>query len=381
LLFEVPQKEQASMKRATKRSAPLKDNASYLTRRSVLAGAAALPLLGTRSKMAQAATSLNAVWWGGPWIEAIKATTAKQNDVSVKWQLHSGGAAAVLPKIKSAWPVYQYDVVGSLTTVYPALVKEGWCEPLTFDEIPNMRDIPERLFVRGSDNQIINAPMTLTGKFWGYRKDTSPIQLENLDQLLSPRLRGQICWWSPTYGGNLHLLSLALHRGGNEHNLEPGWQFLKEIAKAGNIGRVANTESDFINSVTTGETSVSIANLSNWQAVARNHACEFLSRDAKPGLKTFIYSEGCVILKNSPNKAAAKRYLNFLLSHENDEDYCKGVGQAPANLKSKAGDIAKPVFYTEEEAEKFTYSANFEILSAGLDAMTKRFETEIAPLF
>jgi putative spermidine/putrescine transport system substrate-binding protein len=143
---------------------------------------------------------------------------------------------------------------------------------------------------------------------------------------------------------------------------------------------VANTESDFINSVTTGETSVSIANLSNWQAVAKNHACEFLSRDAKPGLKTFIYSEGCVILKNSPNKDAAKRYVNFLLSPENDEDYCKGVGQAPANLKSKAGEIAKPVFYTAEEADKFTYSANFEVLSAGLDAMTKRFETEIAPL-
>jgi putative spermidine/putrescine transport system substrate-binding protein len=367
-------------KRSANRSVTPKDGAGYLTRRNVLAGGAAMTLLGARSGVAQAATSLTVVWWGGPWIEAIKAVTAKQNDIDAQWQLHAGGAAAILPKIKSAWPTYQYDIVSSLTTVYPALIKEGWCEPLTLDEIPNMRDVSERLFARNSNNQIINMPMTLTGKFWGYRKDTSPIKLENLDQLLSPRLKGQICWWSPVYGGNLHLLSLALHRGGNEQNLEPGWQFLKEIAKVGNIGRVANTESDFINSVTTGETSVSIANLSNWQAVAKNHPCEFLSRDANPGLKTFIYSEGCVLLKNSPNKAAAKRFMNFLLSPENDEAYCNGVGQAPVNYKSKAGDIAKPVFYTKDDAQKFTYVANFEVMSAGLDAMTKRFETEIAPL-
>jgi putative spermidine/putrescine transport system substrate-binding protein len=353
---------------------------NHPTRRTVLAGAAAVSALSTPLRFANAATSLNAVWWGGPWIESIKEVTAKQTDVTVNWQLHAGGSAAVLPKIKSAWPNYQYDVVGSFTPVYPALIKEGWCEPLTMEEMPNLRDVPDQLIFRNSDKQIMNAPMTLTGKFWGYRKDISPIQLEDLDQLLSPRLKGQICWWTPTYGGNLHLVSLALHRGGSEKNLEPGWQFLKEIAKAGNIGRVANTESDFINSITTGETSVSISNLSNWQNIAKTHPCAFLSRESKPGLKTFVYSEGCVILKNSPHKAEAKRFVNFLLSPENDESYCMKVGQAPVNRKSKAGDIVKPIAYTPDEIAKLTYSADFELLSTQLDAMQKRFETEIAPL-
>jgi putative spermidine/putrescine transport system substrate-binding protein len=350
------------------------------TRRSVVQGAAALAASGLTFPAAHAATALNAVWWGGPWIEAIKAVTAKQNEVEVNWQLHAGGSAAVLPKIKSAWPSYQYDIVSSFTPVYPALIKEGWCEPLTVQEIPNLKEVPDVLIFRNAQNEIMNAPMTLTGKFWGYRKDTSPIQLENLDQLLSPKLKGQICWWAPTYGGNLHLVSLALHKGGSEKNLEPGWQFLKEIAKAGNIGRVANTESDFINSVTTGETSVSIANLSNWQTIVKTHPCAFLSRESKPGLQTFIYSEGCVILKNSPNKAAAKRFLNFLLSAENDEEYCKRVGQAPVNRNAKPGDIVKPIAYTTDEVAKLTYSADFQLLSSQLDAMQKRFETEIAPL-
>ncbi len=355
-------------------------SSDLLSRRNVLVGAAALTAFGTPLRHALAATELNGVWWGGPWIEGIKAITAKQSDVTVNWQLHAGGSAAVLPKIKSAWPNYQYDIVSSFTPVYPALIKEGWVEPLTFEEVPNLRDVPDLLLFRDSNKQIMNAPMTLTGKFWGYRNDTSPIKLENLDQLLSPKLKGQICWWTPTYGGNLHLVSLALHRGGSEQNLEPGWQFLKEIAKTGNIGRVANTESDFINSMTTGETSVSISNLSNWIKIAKSHPCTFLSREEKPGMKTFIYSEGAVILKNSPHKTEAKKFLNFLLSPENDEAYCKEVGQAPVNSKSKAGDAVKPVAYTPEEAKKFTYTADFELLSKELDAMQKRFETEIAPL-
>jgi putative spermidine/putrescine transport system substrate-binding protein len=351
-----------------------------LSRRSMLAGAAAFSAFGTTLRHAFAATQLNGVWWGGAWVEGIKAITAKQNEVTVNWQLHAGGSAAVLPKIKSAWPNYQYDVVGSFTPVYPALIKEGWCEPLTMDEMPNLRDVPDVLLFRNSNKEIMNAPMTLTGKFWGYRKDICPIKLEDLEQLLSPRLKGQICWWTPTYGGNLHLVALAVARGGSEQNLEPGWQFLKEIAKAGNIGRVANTESDFVNSITTGETSVSISNLSNWQTIAKSYPCEFLSRETKPGMKTFIYSEGCVILKNSPHKAEAKRFVNFLLSPENDEAYCMQVAQAPVNRKSKAGDLVKPVAYTPEETSKFTYSANFELLSTQLDAMQKRYETEIAPL-
>lgn len=356
---------------------------SLLTRRHVLkgaAGATALSAFGSSLNKAHAATQLNAVWWGGPWVEGIKAITAKQSEVEVNWQLHAGGSAAVLPKIKSSWPNYSYDVVGSFTPVYPALIKEGWLEPLTVEEIPNLRDVPDVLIFRDSKKQIMNAPMTLTGKFWGYRKDTCPIKLENLDQLLDKRLKGQICWWSPTYGGNLHLVSLALWRGGSEDNLEPGWEFLKEIAKAGNIGRVANTESDYINSITTGETSLSISNLSNWTTIGKTNACELLSRESRPGMKTFVYSEGAVILKNSPHKAEAKRFLNFLLSAQNDEEYCARVGQAPVNFKSKPSEAVKPVAYTPEETAKYAYAANFDLLSNKLSEMQARYEREIAPL-
>jgi putative spermidine/putrescine transport system substrate-binding protein len=73
------------------------------TRRELLAGGAA-GILASQIGFARAATELNGVWWGGPWIEAIKGVAEKQSDVSINWQLHSGGSAAVIPKIQSAWP-------------------------------------------------------------------------------------------------------------------------------------------------------------------------------------------------------------------------------------------------------------------------------------
>src|SRR5438876_415263 len=85
------------------------------TRRTVLTGAAALAASNLPFRSAKAATELNAVWWGGPWIEGIKAITAKQNDVTVDWQLHAGGSAGVLPAINSAWPSYHAEAAGQFT--------------------------------------------------------------------------------------------------------------------------------------------------------------------------------------------------------------------------------------------------------------------------
>ena len=47
-------------------------------------------------------------------------------------------------------------------------------------------------------------------------------------------------------------------RGGSEKNMEPGWKLMKDLAKSGNIGRVAVTDVDFTNSFTSGETSVGL---------------------------------------------------------------------------------------------------------------------------
>ena len=65
-------------------------------------------------------------------------------------------------------------------------------------------------------------------------------------------------WPNPTLNTNLQVVALSKALGGDEYNMEPGWEFLAEMAKVGNIGRVSANTSDVITSLETGETSVTL---------------------------------------------------------------------------------------------------------------------------
>lgn len=351
---------------------------STMTRRDLLAGTAAVGGLAALPISARAAVQLTAIDWGGPLIEATKKITAKWTEAEFTWDLHSGGAGTVLPKIKAAWPNPKYDIVACWNPIYVTMINEDWLEPLTVAEIPNLADVPTDYLFKDKSGATVTVPRSLAGMFWGYRTDTAPVKVERIEQLFDPKLKGQICWPGPNINSNLQLLSLALSAGGNEQNMEPGWELLKKLAKSGNIGRVAHTETDFINSMTTGETSVAFWNMSPWKVVAKDFPVKVLTRTE--GFKAFIYQDGWVILKSSPNKKAAKDYLNFFISPENNEAFNQMLGQGPTNRKAKASGFAENISYTPDELGKFGYFPNFTVLAGQLNDSVKRFETEIVPL-
>ena len=85
------------------------------TRRSVLTGAAAgaLATLPGLRIAHSAPSTLDAITWGGPFINATKDASAGFSGADITWDLHSGGAGTVLSKIKAAWPEPRYDLVAA----------------------------------------------------------------------------------------------------------------------------------------------------------------------------------------------------------------------------------------------------------------------------
>src|SRR5262245_9774084 len=80
-----------------------------VSRREFLKSAASAAAIGTGVSLAgvvgaRAAETITAVEWGGHYADEIKKIAAKQSDVEINWQLHAGGAMAILPKIKAGWP-------------------------------------------------------------------------------------------------------------------------------------------------------------------------------------------------------------------------------------------------------------------------------------
>ena len=97
--------------------------------------------------------------------------------------------------------------------------------------------------------------------------------------------------------------------------------------------------------------------------MAENFPCELLILDKHeaPGLQMGLINEGYMIPKASRNKAETKRYLNWFINPENNEEYNKAIGAVPVNLKSKPAEFAQRFsFKTKEDRERFTRKFAFE---------------------
>lgn len=354
-----------------------------LSRRDFLklsaASGVSITSFGLLSKRAFAKESIVSVDWGPPYIDFTKKAGAKWNKANIIWELHSGGAASILPKIKSSWPNTPYDIITAWDPVFKQMGKEGWAEKITVSDVPNLADVPEGLITKDEQGNWISVPRSAAGSFFAYRPDICPIEITKVEDLLNPRLRGQICWPSPVMTSSMQVVGLALARDGDEYNIDPGWKFLKEIAKTGNIGRVFLTTSDAINSLTSGETSVTFADQGSLGSVANKVPLKYLTKTHET-LKTFLYTEGYAILACSKKKKLAFDFANFIISPKINEELNKFVVEAPVNLKSSAHPSVNHLQFNNEELKKYAYLPDYDYVSKQMDKWVKRFEVEVTPL-
>jgi len=226
----------------------------------------------------------------------------------------------------------------------------------------------------------MSVPLSTAGAFWGYRTDLVDKPIESIEQLLEPRFKGKLCVPFPVNLTGLLMLTLAMQRGGNERNIEPGWQFLKELAERGQIGRVINNNSEFINAMSSGETSVAFFNIGAWTQVRKQFPVKMLNK--LKDNKGFLFNEGFAVIKqDDPKKvAAAKRLANHFATPEINEQYNWPLGEGPTNPKSKASPDIADVFYTPAELPQYAYIADFDYMSTQVNDWAKRWEQEIAPL-
>lgn len=355
-----------------------------VSRRKFLKDAASATAIGALGPLvigrAYAADTITATEWGGSYIEQIQKLAAKQSDIQVNWQLYSGGAALILPKIKAAWPNPGIDLVAGWDLSMQAIAREGWAEPVTVEKVPNLADIPKKLLIKDGAGNVINIPRTISSMFWFYREDNAPFVIAKLDDLLDPRLAGKVCFPAPSYSSNIQMIGIALHRGGDERNMEPAWDFVKELARSGNIGRVATGDTDIINSISSGETCISLIGGSGTINMARSFKIKYLTKmDAESGFRTFLYQEGWCVLKGEHADAAFK-FANFAISPENNEEFNRNISGIPVNVKAKSSDEVRPMVFTDEEMDRYIYIPDWTYVSEQADSWMKRWEQEIVPL-
>jgi putative spermidine/putrescine transport system substrate-binding protein len=352
---------------------------THLNRRqALLTSAAAIAASAVPLTAHAAATELTVVEWGGNVVDAMKAIAATQDAVTVTWALHQGGSGAILPKIKATWPNAEFDYVAGWEGSFNGMLKEDWLVPVTVETVPNLADIPEKIIVKNAAGDWMAVPRAVGGIYFAYRSDICPVEIKSIDDLFDPQLQGKLCWPGPTQSMMLQIVALALHAGGDENNMEPGWELMRKLAESGNIGRIAVTDTDFTTSLTSGETVAGFYSEPQLTEVAAAFPLVRLTKTE--GLPVFLYQSGFAVFKNRPNLEATLAFINHAISPEMSELYASIAGEAPLNAKAKTPDSLKHLSFTPEEFDRYVYVPDFNVILTQQDAWAKRWEDEIAPL-
>lgn len=356
------------------------------SRRSVVAGglaAGAVTLGGSAGEVhAQTTTTLTGVTWGGPWIAACKEISERQKAESVTWILHEGSAANTIAKISASWPRPQIDLVHAWPPVFYRMLREGWLEPITEADVPNLAKMPPELLIKNDKGQVVTVPVSGTASFWSYDQAAAGLTIEKPEDLFSPKLRGRILMSVPSFEVGRTLMSLALSRGGNERNMDPGFEFAKELAKAKMIGRVVKSDTEVINAFTSGEVVLGMTNLGNYNEIRKSKMLTSLNRmTGSKMFKTFVSHEGFVVLTSSDNKKATMEFINFFINASNNTEYTARIGHVALNSDSTVSPAAAVVQLKDsEERQKFGYFADLAYASEQLPDWNRRWELDVAPL-
>jgi len=329
---------------------------------------------------ALAADKLLVVQWGAQWIEVSKQILAeyqKNHSVQVAWELHAGGAAAVVAKIKATWPNTQYSMLAVWDPVFRAMIAEDWLEPIDESIVTNLKTIPDQFIQKNAKGEKMSIPLSTAGAFWGYREDLLPGGFDSIEDLLRPEFKGKLCVPYPINLTGLLIVSCAIQRGGNEKNAEAGWDFIKELAAKGQIGEICTSNSEYINAMATGQYSVGFWNNGGWFATAKNFPVKIKNR--MPDNKGFLYNEGFCVLKGAPKKAAFE-LANFFAEPKMNEIYNMPLGSGPTQPAAKTNPKLESWYYSPEELPKYAYIADFAYLGKVMGEWNARWEKEIVPL-
>lgn len=348
--------------------------------RGALATAGAALATPALVRPAVAAERLLVVQWGAQWIEVSKKILEmyqEENDIQVAWELHSGGSAAVVARIKAEWPNTQRNVLSVWDPVFRDMIAEDWLAPVDEGIVTNLSAIPDPFIQKNDAGQKMTVPLSTAGAFWGYREDILPEGFSSIEDFLKPEFKGQLCIPYPINLTGLFIVTCAIQRGGDEFDVEPGWEFVKELAASGAIGQICTNNSEFINAMASGQYGVGFWNNGGWFATSENFPVKIMNR--MPDNKGFLYNEGFCVLKDSPMDAAWN-FVDFFARPDINEMYNMNLGSGPTHPDAKANPKIADWYYAPDELEQHAYIADYAHLGRVKNEWNRRWETEVVPL-
>ncbi|MCU0938235.1 MAG: ABC transporter substrate-binding protein [Burkholderiaceae bacterium] len=342
------------------------------SRRQVVQGLAAGSALALAGGVpaARASGSIAATTYPGAWETAHRQNLVPAFQTATKASVNLVASLAVdtVSRVVAAKNNPPFDVVILDEGPFLNALQHDIFEKIPTDKVPNLKDIPPRfLEPRGLG-------VFASAQVFGIAYNTDKIKTppKSWNDLLKPEFKGRVglVGLGSTLG-SAWMIELAKLRGGNEENLEPGFDFLKAVLP--NVGAVAANPGALATLFQQGQIDISVHynnNVGDLQARGVPIAL------ARPDTGWSLVLAAFSIIKNTKSPELAAAYINAAISPEVQSKMAEApFFVAPTNGKAT---LSKGVlqYGTLADMEKFN-RVDWAKLNPRRAAMIDRFNREI----
>jgi putative spermidine/putrescine transport system substrate-binding protein len=337
--------------------------------------AAALLALATSPVLAQGVVRVQT--WGGNLGESFQKNILEpfEKETGLKVELSYGMSVDAVAKVRAEAAHPQIDIAMMGQTEGIALWREGLTSPLNPQEIPNLKNLINSAVYKDDKGTIFYVGMYGYVFELVYRTDKVSVPPTSWKDLWKDEYKGEIMFPPPgIYSAYIQVMAARIN-GGNEQNMEPGWEAMKKLAP--NIGAVFSSDSEAYNLIASGEAYIGpVLMFTTIDLMKAGVPVSYVS----PAEGSPISWDGITLVKNSPNPEGAKKLINFMLQKSVVEAHVNTVATIPAMdgvvLKPE---LAKALPSTPEERAKLTGLDDATIAKHKAEWI-ERWNREIVPL-
>lgn len=278
-----------------------------MTRREILAGAAALGLGSALPLRAQAAGSLTAAIYPGTWEEAYRGVVAPElkKKYAVDVAFDSLFAVDQVAKVRAARGVPPFDCFVLDPGPAAAAMQAGLFEPIDASKLSNAGKVPKGLIT----SHAVTCNAQVVGIAYNPKKFATPPK-SWADLFKSPYVERLGLTGFQTTFGTVSLIEIAKAFGGSEANMEPVFKALKEsVSKVAAIATPAALPGLFQQ----GQVDVMYGN-TNTVAILKGRGVDIAYIAPESGSITFQTT--LHIVKGAENVDAAYKYIDVAISPE-----------------------------------------------------------------
>ncbi|MEM0384001.1 MAG: extracellular solute-binding protein [Candidatus Caldarchaeum sp.] len=330
-------------------------------------------------------SELKIITWGGPWKDAADMLAKKaEQELGVKLvvDLHAGPSGPSLRKQQAAWDPKAplWDLFWGTAVVGfqgAGLAPPAVFAPIDESRLENVKAIP-RDFKGYLDNKLYWVALYSYGCVWVYRRDLVQTPIRSFNDLLKPEFKGKIAVAYPTYLAGSMLTAAAISGGGSEKNIDPGFEFFKSLARAGNIATVVRSDSDVLRVLTTGDAAVCWTLTGNGLSLFRR-GVPVANALTYEDTKTPILLDVVAVI-DGPNKEASFKFLDWLFSPDILAPYVSILGYLPSHPKALIDPEAMKWNLTLDQIQSKGHVIDFVHVAREIDRWVTRWDAEITPL-